>query len=103
MIEDHDDLLWLRSGRVGETRSYHEGNLMRDRVWSGAVAALADRVWAAYRDGRVMLTQRRISPGVCVYFATLIDRKWNATLGDLAARKWETYRDGKYVPDTVAA
>jgi hypothetical protein len=51
---------------------YHTGNLMADRnIGNGflAVHSVAALMWKLMLEGRVSLTQRRVSPHVCEYLA----------------------------------
>lgn len=58
---------------LGERLAYHRGNLLIDRR-SGAqflaVENTAQAAWTAMEVGKVHLMQRRIGPGVYVYYAT---------------------------------
>lgn len=58
------------SAPVRESRRaqvYHRGFLSEDRVTSEKVKEIADRMWALYVAGKVILTQRRLCHGVYEY------------------------------------
>ncbi len=67
MITKAAFLEWVKGARPGERRHYHIGLLLADREYVLKLDALADAVWAAYKDGLVTLMQRRVEPGVCEY------------------------------------
>lgn len=47
--------------KKGDELRYHQGLLMADRQGNMEVEAVARAAWAAYREGRCLLTQRRIT------------------------------------------
>ena len=60
---------WLVSAKPGETVAYHTGNLLYFRTKYPELDRSAKRMWAAYEDGLVTLTQRRVTENVIAYLA----------------------------------
>jgi hypothetical protein len=67
---------WLNTASPGETLEYHRGFLAKDRSpdpkKTSETALVADYAMASFlKTGRVLLTQRRIAPGVFSHLATI--------------------------------
>lgn len=77
--------VWLVTARPGSTYIYHRGLLCFDRepkFYEGEpstieeeVNEVADAAWAAYKDGLVHLTKRRLGKNVFEYIATKADKR----------------------------
>lgn len=66
--------VFIDRGQRGETLTYHYGSLARDRMpgrpdWK-RIEATATLAYAAHRDGKLLLAQRRGGPGRFSYTAT---------------------------------
>lgn len=63
---------WLRYARPGAERQYWEGFLMSDRLMDTTADLLGHAAWEAYKRGKVVLYQYRLSRGRYLYFAKRI-------------------------------
>lgn len=61
---------WLRVGNPGTRIAYHEGNLVAARERDLALNKAAYGLYRAAQEGRVFLTQYKLSKGRYIYFAT---------------------------------
>lgn len=73
----HEFHNWLKKAKRGARTIYHTGLLMADRDrhidWQNhaAVDAVGKAAYAAYQEGKVVLTQQRTKIG-SIYFATRV-------------------------------
>ena len=67
---------WIKHAKRGDRYSYHEGLLMRDRLYSprgeyvianSALNNMAGRIYDLYLKGEVLLFQKRVMDGVSEY------------------------------------
>lgn len=81
MMTPNDLSDWVADARPGQRIEYHRGLLALDRDWIEAAdkTAVAERkavddgaqtAWRLAVDGVVMLSQERVGPTECVYYAT---------------------------------
>ena len=59
---------WQMTAQPGDVITYHQGNLMADKI-SAEVRAVGSAAWAAYERGLVELVQKRVGEGCCAYIA----------------------------------
>jgi len=65
---------WRAIAAVGATAVYYQGpGLMRERVRDIRLNVTAATAWRLYLQGRAVLTQAQVAPGVFAYQITVVD------------------------------